>query len=172
METTPAVSPPPPHADAVDLLMRHYRHLDLMLSELGQVADAAAQWDIVHAFGREFDVVATVEDRFFYRRVQRAIPGLGIAVRRARRELVEIYRYFHLLKEARPSDAVFRTCLQSLRESVRQHSRRNAIDVYPATRQSSLDLKSLSDSMEVRAHELRAAGARCPFPLGMHSRPD
>jgi hypothetical protein len=146
--------------DAIDMLMDDHRRVDEMFEEYEASKDDADDADKeqrVVAICVELTVHAAVEEEIFYPAAREALPEDGDAelLDEAEVEHAMVKELVEQLSAMSPAEALFDAKVKVLSEYVKHHVQEEEERLFPALRDTELDLEALGVEIAQRKDELQ-----------------
>jgi hemerythrin superfamily protein len=146
--------------DAIDMLIDDHRRVDEMFAEYEASKDDADDADReqrVVAICVELTVHAAVEEEIFYPAAREALPGDGDAelLDEAEVEHAMVKELVDQLSAMSPAVALFDAKVKVLSEYVKHHVQEEEERLFPALRDTELDLEALGVEIAQRKDELQ-----------------
>lgn len=153
-----AATIPETATDAIDLLTEDHRKVDELFEEYEATKDDADDGDKeqrVATICLELTVHATVEEELFYPAAREALdPDDADMLDEAEVEHATVRDLIDQLSEMSPSEDLYDAKVKVLGEYVRHHVQEEEGAIFPALRDTELDLAELGAQLETRKQEL------------------
>ena len=148
-----------PGMDVIEILTEDHRNVEDPFDEYESAKDEAeddAKAELVAQICLELVMHATIEEEIFY-------PAARDALEQQDTDLVDEAAVEHTtvkyliaeLSDMRPSDALYDAHVKVLREYVKHHVEEEEGEIFPALRETGLDLHALGEEVAMRKQELR-----------------
>jgi len=145
--------------DAIEMLTDDHRRVDELFEEYESSKDEAedeAKQALVARICLELTVHATVEEQVFYPAAREAIdPERSDMLDEAEVEHASVKDLIEQLSGMSPSDVLYDAKVKVLGEYVKHHVEEEEGEIFPAMRDSEIDLEALGSEIETRKEELR-----------------